>query len=89
MALRGLSTLTVLMADRFSFSTSRQYSSALVNNRAQYKYLLVGSKKVKETHRKGNNKQPLDKTRKIYENFEFIASFIFFEYFAIVLFPAN
>ena len=29
MALRGLSTLTVLMAERLSFSTSRQYSSAL------------------------------------------------------------
>ena len=29
MALRGLSTRTVLMAERLSFSTSRQYSSAL------------------------------------------------------------
>ena len=28
-ARRGLSTLTVLMADRFNFSTSRQYSRAL------------------------------------------------------------
>ena len=29
MALSGLSTRTVLMAERLSFSTSRQYSSAL------------------------------------------------------------
>jgi hypothetical protein len=29
MALRGLRTLTVRMAERFSFSTSRQYSRAL------------------------------------------------------------
>ena len=35
-ALRGLRTLTVLMAERFSFSTSKQYSRALGKHTGQW-----------------------------------------------------